>query len=559
MVRHGPTMSTESGIVVVGAGPTGLTLACELHSRGIPCRTIAEAGGPTTVTRALGMFTRSLEVLEDFGAAEEAIARGQRLEIVNIYGDRRRIGGFHAASLTGTRHPVILALPQSETELLLEERLELLGGSVERETTLRELRQSPGDTTVRLALSTPHGDETVEARWVVGADGAHSTVRKSLGIEFAGEATRDVFVIVDAMLDDGPATGEVHYYFSRDGIMVISPLPDGSYRIAAGMSGFIGDGSPVSASAVQEILDRRVGRGTRLRELRDAGWGAAQVRPHTRLADRFRSGRCLLAGDAGHVYSPIGGQGMNGGIQDAHNLAWKLGLVATNKASESLLDSYAHERRAVAQRSLRLTATQMRMGRMRSRVGLALRNGLVTGMSRAGMLDRYMAPESVMLKISYSENPGVSAGGWRGRQGDRIPDLPLTGDGKDSQTLFDVIRGHPLTVLALAVKQEDSGRVDELAKRAFVRYDGLVPIHKVAIVKDSHAAAPSAPLIDCGGRLHRHLRAKEASLCLVRADGHIAYFDSLTASASLFAYLDAVLHVNDSSSVNDSPVAGKAT
>ena len=174
-------MSADGGIVVVGAGPTGLTLACRLHRLGVPCRVVDQGTGPTTVSRALGMFTRSLEVLDEFGAAQDAIVRGHQIERTCIYSRGRPVGGMKTSSLTGTRHPVILAIPQYTTEAMLEEHLERLGGAVERKTTLRDVRQEAGSDRVLLTLDTPSGEEAVEASWLVGADGAHSSVRKSLG------------------------------------------------------------------------------------------------------------------------------------------------------------------------------------------------------------------------------------------------------------------------------------------------------------------------------------------------------------------------------------------
>ncbi len=531
-------MSADPGIVVVGAGPTGLTLACELHRLGVPCRVIDKGLGPVGVSRALGMFTRSLEVLDDFGAAEEAVARGHGIEIANIYSRGRRIGGFLPASLTGTQHPRILALPQYETEALLLEHLRRLGGCVERERGLRELRADPGGVT--LTLDGSAGEQTLRARWVVGADGAHSTVRKGLGIDFAGKATRDVFVIVDAEVESGPARGEVHYYFSPEGLMVVIPLPDGTYRFAGSMPGFVGDGSPLSLDFVQGMLDRRVGGGISIRELRDAGWGAAQVRVQTRIANTFRAGRGILAGDAAHIYSPIGGQGMNGGIQDAQNLAWKLALVSTGSAPEALLDSYAVERRAVARAALRVTAGQMRLGTIAPRGAVALRDGTIMALHRAGALDRHLAPEAVGLRIRYRRSPGVAANGWRGPQGRRMADTLLDGFSTGPRMLFGLLREQPFTVLALA-GAGGRARVEELADAVRARYGELVAVYRVTRDASGPDANGHAALVDRGGQLHKYLRAKEPSVCLLRADAHVAFFGPLGDGPLLLAHLGRVL------------------
>ncbi len=516
-------------IVVVGAGPTGLTLACSLHHLGVPCRLIDQGPGPTVASRALGMFTRSVEVLESFGAAETAIARGHRIEITNLYSGRRRIGRLATGSLTGTKQPVVLAIPQYVTERLLQERLEELGGEVERETVVCALRQTPGRDRVELTVDGRHGRETVEAAWVVGADGAHSSVRKAAGIDFLGRTLKNVFVIVDAFVDHGPAYNQVHYYVSPQGLTVVSPLPDGSYRFAASMDHFIGDGGELGLDTVQALLDVRVGGGIRVRELRDAGWGVRQVRPHTRIARTFRAGRCVLAGDAAHVYSPLGGQGMNGGIQDAHNLAWKLARVSTGRACEALLDSYAVERRNIAHVAQRTVAQQMTIGSVRARPATALRDGIVGSLSKSGALERYMLPESVMLKHRYpsAENPGIAPGRCRGPQGKRIPDVTLVDGVRRPQPLFDILHRQPYTLLALSPPVADSARVDDLFATVRARYGEEVAVSSVS--PGSNRA------------LHRFLRAKAPSLCLVRYDEHIAFFSGLDDGASLLAHLDGLL------------------
>lgn len=529
------------GIVVVGAGPTGLTVACELYRRGLPCRVVAKAGAPTEHTRALGMFTRSLEVLHGFGAADEAIARGHPIEVASIYSSRRRVGGLTATSLVGTRRATLLCLPQCETEVLLEDRLAALGGTVERETSLRTLRHTPGRDGVQLTLDGPGGEEEVEADWVVGADGAHSVVRKSLGIEFAGEPTDHVFVIVDTDLATGPRRAETHYYFSPDGVTVVVPLPNGSYRIAAGMRDFIGDGSPVSLAAVQEILDRRLGQGVRLRELFDAGWGAAQVRPQARIAERFRDGRCILAGDAAHIYSPIGGQGMNGGIQDAHNLAWKLALVSSGRAKESLLDSYAIERRAISERARKATEVQMKVGGTRSRAGIAARDRFVATATRVPPLAREMAAEAVMLNHRYPESPAVAPSGRRAPEGRRIPDGPLGDQVGGAQMLFDVLRERPFTVLALGATDRDLPAIDELARLLDERYGELAAVRCLEDGGSGTRLDRSGTLIDRNGDLHRHLRVREPSVCLVRTDSHIAMQRPLAAAGAVVELLGRVL------------------
>ena len=310
------------------------------------------------------------------------------------------------------------------------------------------------------------------------------------------------------------------------------PLPDGSYRFAVSMRDFVGDGEPLPQELVQKLLDERVGNGIRIVELRDAGWGAAQVRVHARVADTFRSGRCLLGGDAAHVYTPLGGQGMNGGIQDAHDLAWQLALVSTRAAPDTLLDAYAFERRSVSRYAIRSTTGQMRLGTVRSRAAGAIRDRATTLLSKAGLLDRRMLPDSVQLRHSYRGSPAVAARRMPGPQGKRIDDVPLREASGSTRLLFDLLREQPYTVLALSA---EPGSARELAETLANRYGGRAAVYRV--VREG-AAGEEATLIDTDGALHERLRAKRPTLCLLRPDAHVAF---LGEAPALLAHLDRML------------------
>jgi 2-polyprenyl-6-methoxyphenol hydroxylase-like FAD-dependent oxidoreductase len=209
-------------IVIVGAGPTGLTLACQLLRHGVACRLIDAAPHASNRSRALGMSARSLEVLDEFGAAAELVERGVRCGVANFNSRGRRIGYVTASSAKNTRFPFMLAVPQSDTEAVLENQLNRLGGTVERGVRLVGLRQD--DTGVDLELA---GAPSARAGWVVGADGERSTVRTSTGIPYTPTDTGKVFVNVDAYVDDGPPMGAGHYYFSAGAMTVLVGIADG--------------------------------------------------------------------------------------------------------------------------------------------------------------------------------------------------------------------------------------------------------------------------------------------------------------------------------------------
>ena len=493
-------MRAEPRVVVVGAGPTGLTLAAQLYRHGVPCRIIDAGQARSDRSRAIGMSSRSLEVLDELGAARDAVERGVPCHGATFYSRGRPIGRLDL-STAHTRFPFMLVLPQSDTELVLERQLERLGGTVERRTRLAGLIQDGSGVT--LTLEGPTGAETTTADWVVGADGAHSTVRELSGIEFAGSATGDVFVSVDAFVRDGPSHGEGHYYFFSGGLAVIIGLPDGSHRLTALLRSARRDpdtAAELDRGDIEALVARGTGLDLGVRELRNAGWGIAKVRIQSRIASTFLAGRCLLAGDAAHTFGPVGGQGMNGGIQDAHNLAWKLALVARGAVGPALLASYVEERRPAARGARHHAAQQAALATVRSGPLVAARDVAFAGLSRAGLLDRKIGPSVTQLALDYG-------GAWFGPVGRRLPDTPLHPSG----TLFDLVRDAMFTVLVLGADGDHPVRMAAFTEALTRRFGDLVAVRQVR--RDA----------DPGGVLHGRIGVRGPTAVLVRPDAHIVH------------------------------------
>ncbi|MGJ6965219.1 FAD-dependent oxidoreductase [Streptosporangium sp. G11] len=330
-----PTLPATTDVLVVGAGPTGLTTAVQLAGQGFDVTVVDDQAAGDNTSRAAVVHARTLEVLEDLGVSERLAALGIHARRFTIR-DRDRILVPVGFDRLPTRYPYTLMVSQAVTERVLLERLAELGGRVARPYTLESLTQDAEGVTARFS-----GGAVVTAKYLVGADGMHSTVREQVGVAFEGGRYAESFSLADVRLTGGVPGDEVILYFSPAGLVVVAPLPDGTHRIVS----TVDEAPPVPDVAfVQGLLDARGPRKERA-VVGEVVWGS-RFRVHHRVARTFRAGRVLLAGDAAHVHSPAGGQGMNIGIQDATALAEALTIAL--KGGEGALDRYAATRRPVA-------------------------------------------------------------------------------------------------------------------------------------------------------------------------------------------------------------------
>lgn len=340
-------------VLVVGAGPTGLALGIELERHGVDCRVIDRAAVRSDRSRALVVQARSLELMRAWGVADELVACGQQTMAAQIWVEKHPAANIELSDIgvDDTPYPFLLFVSQAVTERLCEAALQRLGGRVERPVELKAAR--PVDDGVEVTLAHAGGEvETARFDWVVGCDGAHSTVRHAAGLEFAGGRYEQDFLLADVAIRWN-APRKLYFFFGRGKNAVVMPLADGFSRIIGITGQAVRDDAPDEppledfSSLLGEVCPF-------VFELQRPRW-LARFRLHHRAAARYRAGRLLLAGDAAHIHSPAGGQGMNTGIQDAINLAWKLALVERGQAPSSLLDSYDEERRPVGERLLQFT------------------------------------------------------------------------------------------------------------------------------------------------------------------------------------------------------------
>jgi len=357
--------TTTTDVLIVGAGPTGLTLATALAVRGIWATVVDRQAAGDNTSRAAVVHARTLEVLEGIGVADLLVRLGVHAPRFTIR-DRDRILVPVSFDNLPTRYPYTLMISQAVAEAALLDRLVELGGQVLRPLTVTDLAQDDQGVTARL----DDGSE-LRARYLVGADGMHSTIRERAGIGFHGGVYGESFTLADVRLTGAAPGDEVILYFSPAGLVVVAPLPGGIHRIVATVGS-----APEHPDVdfVQALLDDR-GPERERAIVKEVVWGS-RFRVHHRLADAYRSGRILLAGDAAHAHSPAGGQGMNTGMQDAIALAETL-ATALNGGNEELLNSYGAIRRPIARQVVALADRLTRLATVGSRLR-PLRNTLLS-------------------------------------------------------------------------------------------------------------------------------------------------------------------------------------
>ena len=371
-------LPARTEIAIVGAGPTGLALAVTLASAGVDFVIVDRLPEGANTSRAAVVHARTLEVLDELDASKELIDRGIQITRFAVRDGSRRLLTVSFDRLP-TPHPYTLMVPQYETEDVLLARLRVLGGDVHRPYEVNSVIQDQNGVTLTMSTG-----ETIRAGYVVGADGMHSAVREASGIGFTGRAYGESFVLADVEMDWAPGRREVSLTFGAAGLAVVAPLPGGHYRVVATV-----DDAPVTPDLgfVQRLLDERTPGQANLTAL---AW-SSRFRVHHRIADRYRSNRLLLAGDAAHVHSPAGGQGMNTGIQDGYALGR---AFATGQ-----LDGYEAQRRPVAQRVVAFTDRMTKLGTTRSPAVRGARNTVLPLLGRLPAFRTKLATE--LAELNY--------------------------------------------------------------------------------------------------------------------------------------------------------------
>ncbi|HLG75583.1 MAG TPA: FAD-dependent monooxygenase [Ktedonobacteraceae bacterium] len=530
-----------SPVLIVGAGPTGLTFALQLVRYGIPFHIIDKHAAPLELSKAAAIHARTLEIFADLDVIDDVLTAGQRVDILDLrtrYADRMRLD---FSRLKHTAYPFMLDLPQYRTEAILRQKLEQLGYQIERGVQLVDLHQEQDYVDVRLR----HVDGPEEHRqvsWLIGADGAKSTVRTLAGLDFPGEAYADDWVLVDAKLKWPLPRNEMTFSSDPDGIYGVFPLPgENRYRVAYTQSrDAAGHLIEPDLEDVQRSIHRTGIAGQVLQVDQFSTFNLAH-----RHVEQSQKGRIFLAGDAAHVHTPFGGQGMNLGIGDAYNLGWKLASVLRGEAPESVLASYQHERAAVVKNVIRTTHLGVLAMLIKTGRQAQLRDGLMQALGSSAFVPRTLTYAFSQLAHHYRHSPLSQGRALRLQAGDRAPNQAFfDGITQSYMNLYDVLQGTTYSLLLfVGEKEQQILALKPLLQAVTSQVPGQIAVSIVSTAYQRLAELPPSVgfLSDRSKDLSLYHQFGATVAYLIRPDKYIGYIQVNPTWEHLERYLQRVI------------------
>jgi len=522
-------------VLIVGAGPSGLMMAVELARRDIPFRIIDKKPEATQTSNATWMQTRTLEIFDLLGLVDPFIRKGHRCDAVNLY-TKGKVALNLPFSYLDSTYPFILFLQQAETEKLLIQHLEKLKTRVERPLELIELRQDSGK--VISTLKHPDGHtETLSSDWLIACDGANSTVRQKLGLSLQGKDLAEQFMVADAEMGSFFQTNEVHVFFDagtlfpeKGTLFAAFPFGSSQYRITANLY-FKQPRQTFTAKEVKEVVAERSYANYTPETV---SW----ISPfwiHDKIVDNLRHQSVFLVGDAGHIHSPVGGQGMNAGIQDAFNLAWKLALVIKGKADSSLLDSYQLERFPILNELVNLTGQLTERALFDPSFYEKLQDfGRAITKHETDLATR-IGRQLTQLDIQYQDSPIISyqnLSEQSPKPGERAPDVKMN----SSARLYDYLRHteHQVLLFTGSPLEKDSlAKLEKLQHWLMRTYPELV---RAQIVSKEEMGSIDNLIFDAHFAIHQAYKISKPTVYIIRPDNHIAYCSTALDSCEIEAF-----------------------
>ena len=510
-------MSDMPQVLIVGAGPTGLVMACCLLREKVPFRLIDRRSEATQTSNALGIQSRTVELLADLGLADRFLQQGKKLSYANMHANGKHLARLDLTHLP-SKFPFILSVPQCVTELILIEYLKEHDVQIERGTTLTELEQTEHHVEVSLTHCNASCENT-KFEWVIGCDGAHSTVRELCGTPFTGEDIEQRFVVADVKFKENGLHDEIHSFFTGEGVLVLFPMKGGRCRVIANLSRQ--DHKDISDADIQDLVEKRTNG---LFKQESVGW-LSPFWIHSKTIKHMRDKHVFFAGDAAHIHSPVGGQGMNTGMQDVYNLSWKLAAVMNDKVNEKLLDSYDLERRPVISSLVASTEKMTKIMLVQNPILQNLRNCFAKVAVNTKLVNRKLALQISQLGIVYKNSPIInyssSVSSAVASPGSKLLNVKL----ENGEYLIDSTKGREFSVLFLTGQNDEAkANIEFFLKKmtALTRSTNIV-----VVTPNSGDYKCNRVIEDKSLVAHKALRCTAPSVYIVRPDSYIAYASKL--------------------------------
>jgi 2-polyprenyl-6-methoxyphenol hydroxylase-like FAD-dependent oxidoreductase len=519
-------------VLICGAGPTGLLLAGQLAMRSVPFRIIDKNEDHTTQSRALVVQARSMEIFGQMDIAEAALRLGEKAKAVNVVANGKRVLHMNVRDIGEglTPYPYLLMLEQSKTEKILNDFLAHHGHTVERQTELLDFTQDAHAVTATMKQGNRE-EETLRVDWLVGADGAHSIVRHKLEIPFAGKTYQQSLFVLDCEVNLHFSSDEMYLAFAERAFAGFFPLTNGRCRVIGTVPEDDEGKDTISFEDVAKDFAQRIHMDV---SLRNPDW-IALYHSHHRAVSAFRKGRCFLAGDAAHIHSPVGAQGMNTGLQDAFNLAWKLALVSQGKAKDALLDTYNDERIPIAQNLVKttdrvfhlVTSHSPLMKGTRMYVLPVIMQTLLPLVQRQQFIREagFKAISEIGIHYQDSELSQQDLSSpfpqHAPQPGERVPYLPTT---EDSVGTEDMVKGTPFHFVLFS-GEESSAEAQQIRQTLQGEYPDLIAFDELRLSPETKA-------------LYETFGMKKQGYYFVRPDGHIAYRSASLDTHHFSTYLE---------------------
>lgn len=498
-------------VLIIGAGPTGLMMASILAHYGITFRIIDKKPERTLASNATWIQTRTLDLLDQMGILKKFLKIGQRCDAINFY-EEGKFSSQLSLKYIDSIYPFILTLPQSKTEELLEEHLKELNYSVERDIELVDIQYDLDNVTSTLKFANGHTDAII-SNWLIACDGANSIVREKCGFHFLGEDLTEQFMVADATINFSYIPkDEMHFFFDPGTVLAAFPLGSNRYRLAGNLQ----FDSPRKSFYEKEVIDMVQERAHGNYYVTDVSW----VSPfwiHGKISESLRKGPIFLAGDAAHIYSPAGGQGMNTGIQDAYNLAWKLALVIQGKAKSSMLDSYQIERYPAIQEAVEQNEFYTKLA-LFDRNFLTKLKKFSSELSNNNPLNTKIGNQLTQLNIKYEESPIIN---YECKSiikpGQRAPNVKT-----NKTTIYHYlnnIKHHLLIFIGKNPTDELWKNISTITKYLENQFINLFSIHIIY----SEQLNNYSTILDNDGHIHDAYQIQVPTIYIIRPDTYIAH------------------------------------